>query len=88
MRQPWAVVQVRMRDGSVLRGFARNQGRHDLQLQTLNGQFRLLVDTEYEQVTRERSALMPPLQASMRRLPAATPPLSCPWKPSVGPRRS
>jgi hypothetical protein len=30
----WAVVNAHLRDGSVLRGFARHQGKHDLQLQT------------------------------------------------------
>ena len=63
-QDPWAVVEVRMRDGSTLRGFARNQGRHDLQLQTLDGKLRLLADTEYLEVTREKTALMPPLEAS------------------------
>ena len=50
----WKVVNVRLRDGSALRGFARGQGKHDLQLQTLDGRFRLLLDTEYDQVLREK----------------------------------
>jgi PQQ-dependent dehydrogenase (methanol/ethanol family) len=58
----WDVVQVRMRDGSALRGFARNQGAHDLQLQTFDGVFHFLVDAEYRQVTREPVS-MPTLKA-------------------------
>lgn len=60
----WTVVNVRLRDGSALRGFARSQGKHDLQLQTLDGQFHLLLETEYKEVSREKSPLMPPLKAT------------------------
>jgi PQQ-dependent dehydrogenase (methanol/ethanol family) len=60
----WSVVQVRMRDGSRLRGFARAQGKHDLQLQTLDGRLHLLSDAEYESITPEKKSLMPPLAAA------------------------
>ncbi len=59
----WDMVRVRLKSGSTVRGFARNQGAHDLQLQTLDGAFRFLADTEYEQVVREPST-MPALKAS------------------------
>jgi PQQ-dependent dehydrogenase (methanol/ethanol family) len=62
----WAVVNVEMRNGSKLRGFARSQGKHDLQLQTLDGRMHLLRDTEYTQVKREGKSLMPPLHATER----------------------
>src|SRR5262249_41074448 len=61
---PWSVVNVRLHDGSTLRGFARSYGKHDLQLQTLDGWLRLLVDSEYDRITPEKVALMPPLKAS------------------------
>ena len=60
----WKVVTVNLRDGSTLRGFARSQGKHDLQLQTLNGQFRFLLDSEYEKVVQEKVSLMPALQST------------------------
>ena len=60
----WAVVNVHLRNGSVLRGFARNQGKHDLQMQTLDGQFRLLRESDYSKVVREEKPLMPPLNAT------------------------
>ena len=55
----WSVVRVKMRDGSSLRGFARGQGKHDLQLQTIDGKLRLLNDTQYSEVTKEKAPLMP-----------------------------
>ena len=60
----WTMVNVRMRDGSVLRGFARNQGKHDLQLQTLDGRVHLVLDTEYESISMEKRSLMPALHAA------------------------
>jgi PQQ-dependent dehydrogenase (methanol/ethanol family) len=60
----WSVVSVRLRDGSSLRGFLRSQGKHDLQLQTLDGHLRLLRDTEYREISREKGSLMPALVAT------------------------
>ena len=62
--EAWAVVQVRLRNGSALRGFARNRAEHDLQLQTFDGRIHLLTDTDYEEITRERQSYMPPLKAT------------------------
>jgi mono/diheme cytochrome c family protein len=62
--EAWAVVQVRLRKGSELRGFARNRAEHDLQLQTFDGRIHLLLDTDYEQITREGQSYMPPLKAT------------------------
>ena len=58
-QDPWAVVRVKLRDGSVLRGFARGEGKHDLQLQTFDGKFHLLLEGEYQAITREKTPLMP-----------------------------
>jgi PQQ-dependent dehydrogenase (methanol/ethanol family) len=60
----WSVVDVRLRSGQTLRGFARNQGKHDLQLQTLDGRIHLLREHEYEGITREPESIMPKLSAS------------------------
>lgn len=59
----WTVVNVRLRNGSKLRGFARNQGKHDIQLQSLDGRMHLLKDSEYTSVEKEAQSLMPALQA-------------------------
>ena len=60
----WDVANVHQRDGSVLRGFVRSRGMHDLQLQTLGGRFHLLLDTEYTSISVEEEPLMPALKAS------------------------
>ena len=62
--QGWSLVSVRLRDGSALRGFLRSQGKHDLQLQTLDGHLHLLLDTEYREIAREKGSFMPALKAS------------------------
>jgi PQQ-dependent dehydrogenase (methanol/ethanol family) len=61
---PWAVTNVRLRDGSSLRGFARSRGKHDVQLQTLDGRFHMLQEGEYGGITVEDAPLMPPLDAT------------------------
>jgi PQQ-dependent dehydrogenase (methanol/ethanol family) len=67
--QGWSLVTVRLRDGSAngsaLRGFLRSQGKHDLQLQTLDGYLHLLLDTEYREISREKGSYMPALKASV-----------------------
>src|SRR2546425_11409736 len=60
----WAVVNVRLRNGSTLRGFARNRAEHDLQLQTFDGKMHLLTDADYEEILREKESYMPPLKAT------------------------
>jgi PQQ-dependent dehydrogenase (methanol/ethanol family) len=55
----YGIVNVTLLDGSRLRGFARSQGAHDLQLQTLDGRLHLLLDREYSQVVPEKRSLMP-----------------------------
>ena len=62
--EAWTVVQVRLRDGSDLRGFARNRAEHDLQLQTFDGRIHLLMDTDYEEIRREQQSYMPALKAT------------------------
>jgi PQQ-dependent dehydrogenase (methanol/ethanol family) len=56
----WAVVDVELRSGGRLRGFARNQGEHDLELQTLDGKLRLLTEQDYVRVDLEKKSYMPP----------------------------
>lgn len=60
----WAIVNVRMRNGPSLRGFARNQGRHDLQLQTLDGRIHLLREADYTEILREKASFMPSFKAT------------------------
>ena len=62
--ESWVVVNVRLKNGSTLRGFARNRGEHDLQLQTFDGRLHMLTDTDYQAIARENKSYMPPLRAT------------------------
>ena len=62
--EAWAVVNVHLRNGSILRGFARNRAEHDLQLQTFDGKMHLLTDADYQEIAREKESFMPPLKAT------------------------
>jgi putative heme-binding domain-containing protein len=59
----YGVVDVTLAGGRTLRGFARSQGSHDLQLQTLDGAMRYLNDREYSRVVAEKDSAMPPAKA-------------------------
>jgi alcohol dehydrogenase (cytochrome c) len=61
---PWTVVLVKLKSGKTARGFARSRGPHDLQLQTLDGRFELLRESDWESITEEAKSLMPPFQGS------------------------
>ncbi len=56
----YSVVNVQLRDGTSLRGFARGRGTHNLQLQTFDGRFHFLSEGEYTAITDEKSSFMPP----------------------------
>ena len=55
----YGLVEVKLRNGTSLRGFARSQGAHDLQLQTFDGRVHLLADDEYIQVVADKHSFMP-----------------------------
>ncbi|HMH65243.1 MAG TPA: c-type cytochrome, partial [Rhizomicrobium sp.] len=62
--ETWRVVNVKLRDGQSLRGFARGRAEHDLELQTLDGRLHFLTDKQYVEIKPEAKSVMPPLQAS------------------------
>ena len=62
--ETWQIVDVKLRDGSSLRGFARGRAEHDLELQGLDGRMHFLTDKDYLQITPQKTSYMPPLQAS------------------------
>jgi PQQ-dependent dehydrogenase (methanol/ethanol family) len=55
----YGIVNVTLRNGRSLRGFARSHGTHDLQLQTLDGRLHLLLEHEYTRVVGEEHSIMP-----------------------------
>jgi PQQ-dependent dehydrogenase (methanol/ethanol family) len=63
-QEPWAVVNVGLQNGTALSGFARSEGKHDIQLQTFDGRFHSLTDAEYKQIKREKNSYMPQMRAS------------------------
>jgi PQQ-dependent dehydrogenase (methanol/ethanol family) len=60
----WTVAAVKLRDGRTLRGFARNEGEHDIQLQGLDGKFRLLTEHDYVSIVHEPRSYMPPFRGT------------------------
>ncbi|HTM49867.1 MAG TPA: PQQ-binding-like beta-propeller repeat protein [Bryobacteraceae bacterium] len=60
----WGMVAVQLPGGGALRGFARSQGPHDLQLQTPDGRLLTFLDTEYKAVSAEKESAMPKLDAT------------------------
>jgi PQQ-dependent dehydrogenase (methanol/ethanol family) len=60
----WSVVTVILNDGKSLRGFARNQTQHSLDLQTFDGRLLPLSDTEYRRIIPDERSLMPPFQGT------------------------
>ena len=57
-------MDVKLRDGSSLRGFARGRAEHDLELQGLDGRMHFLTDKDYAQITPQKTSYMPRLQAA------------------------
>ena len=64
----YALVTLRMRDGSTLRGFARNRTRFDIQLQDLKGVFHPVPLERVAAVEEQKQSLMPPVKSSGREL--------------------
>lgn len=66
-QDPWAVAKVHLKNGSVLEGFVRSEGKQDLQLQTLEGKIYVLGEADYERVTQEKLVRMPALKATQEQ---------------------
>jgi PQQ-dependent dehydrogenase (methanol/ethanol family) len=62
--ESWNVADVRLNDGTSLRGFTRHQGKEDLQLQTFDGSIHSLKAGDYALTKRETISYMPPLQST------------------------
>jgi PQQ-dependent dehydrogenase (methanol/ethanol family) len=62
--QGWSLATVKLKDGTSVRGLVRSEGKHDVQLQTLDGHLRSVIDTEYREIVREKGSYMPVLNAT------------------------
>lgn len=63
----YSTAEVQLRDDSVLTGFVRNRGSHDLQLETSDGTIHLLTDEEYSRVIPSLESPMPALEATPKQ---------------------
>jgi PQQ-dependent dehydrogenase (methanol/ethanol family) len=60
----WSVANVKLRNGSTLRGFLRSEAEHSLVVQTFDGKEHMLSDAQYVSYARENKSFMPALHAS------------------------
>jgi PQQ-dependent dehydrogenase (methanol/ethanol family) len=60
----YQLVDVTLRGGQTLRGFARNRSNFDIELQKLDGELRPVQENEIASIREEKESLMPPLEAS------------------------
>ena len=60
----YRLVRVRRHDGTVVEGFARNEGNQTLPLQTIDGTLYSLEKGTYSRLPTGRTSLMPALQAT------------------------
>jgi PQQ-dependent dehydrogenase (methanol/ethanol family) len=57
-------ITVRLRDGTVLSGIAKNESNYDLQLQGTDGSLHAFSKAQIDKVTREPKSLMPAVKAT------------------------
>jgi len=61
---PWAAVEIRLKAGGSVRGFARSRGPHDLQVQTPDGRIQLLTTAETAAIRLDPNSSMPPFHGT------------------------
>ena len=61
--QGYAMASAKLKDGTTVRGFIRNEGNHTLPLQDLAGRL-VAVDKRSATITREAGSIMPALKAT------------------------
>jgi len=62
----YEVVNVDLRDGRKLRGFARNRSIYNVQLQDFEGRFHLLINSQIARLASEPGSLMPAVKCDGR----------------------
>ena len=61
-------VTVKLRDGNIVRGFARNRSNFDIRLEDLRGKLHLLEEGQIASIVEEMQSAMPPVQATPEEL--------------------
>lgn len=64
----YELVTVRLRDGQMVRGFARSRSNFEIVVQDLKGQFYLLRENEISVIEEQKQSLMPPVKTSPQEL--------------------
>ncbi|MGH9325504.1 MAG: c-type cytochrome, partial [Terriglobia bacterium] len=64
----YGLVTVRLRDGRIVRGFARRRSSFEIIVQDLKGQFHPLMKNEITSVQEEKQSEMPPVRAGAEEL--------------------
>lgn len=60
----WIWVTVALRNGRLMRGFARNRTQHSIDLQTNDGQIHPLSDIQYRRIIPDKHSRMPPFKGT------------------------
>ncbi len=60
----YQIVDVQLKDGTKLRGFARGRTNFDIQVQDLQGRFHLLTNKEIDSIAEEPGSVMKPFAGS------------------------
>lgn len=64
----YQVVTVSLRDGRIVRGFARSRSNYEIAVQDFSGRFHLLQENAIAAIQEEKQSAMPPLKASSEEL--------------------
>jgi len=64
----WAWVTVTLRNGRLIRGFARNRTQHSIDLQTADGQLHPLSDSQYCRIVADMRPTMPAFKGTAKQL--------------------
>ena len=84
----YQILSIKLKDGRVLRGFARNESNYDLQLQDFEGNFHFLKQSDIVQIDRQQKPLMPPVRLASTNLQNLLAYLSSPSTPAAPPETS
>src|SRR5579859_284304 len=60
----YELVQVELRSGKIVRGFARGRSQFDIQVEGLDGELHAIQQSEIARIRQEKGSLMQPVKAS------------------------
>ena len=78
----WAMQDVTLKSGEKLHGFARRRTEHEVALQTLDGKFRMLPESDIASIDQQKPSYMPVFHGSATER-ATCWPIWVPWVVSI-----